>query len=203
VTARPTAPTGEQIGRRALSGSPSTTGDGARGDGVGRWPRRVYREADNLTERLLTLCAACSERHDEVYEAALAISLERFGDETLAVNHWLQVQAESPRGDAVARVRDADGAPGLRSPATRTRSAPWSAPLPTSMPWPFIARTAPATRCSGEVIEELNERNPQIAARAADAPDALASLPVAAATPCARNSSAWPRCRPCPATSTR
>ncbi|MEM6774699.1 MAG: aminopeptidase N, partial [Pseudomonadota bacterium] len=98
------AATGEQIGRRALAGVALDYAATAGAEGVSR-ARTVYEDSDNLTERLVALRVLLREAQESVYEAALEDFYQRFGHETLAVNHWLQLQAESPRGDSLARVR--------------------------------------------------------------------------------------------------
>jgi len=157
------AATGEQIGRRALAGVALDFAATAASRGV-ELARSVYADADNLTERLVALRCLLREADAAVYEALLADFLDRFGHETLAVNHWLQLQAESPRGDALRRVRALMEHPvyDARNPnkirAVVGSFANLNAPA-------FHREDGAGYALLSEVVEALNERNPQIASR--------------------------------------
>ena len=159
----PYAPEGEQIGRRALANVAldylSTTGKEAL-DLV----EAHYRNADNLTDRLVALRAL--QREDDGTRAAALLEdfYERFGDEALAVNHWLQLQAENPRDDAVERVKALMEHPAYdsRNPNKIRAVVGGFSNLNASN---FHRKDGAGYALLGSVIEELNERNPQIASR--------------------------------------
>ena len=159
----PYAPNGEQIGRRSLANVALDYWATASAEGIDL-AERVYRESDNLTERLAALRCLLRLADEPRYEALLGDFYERFRHETLAINHWLQLQAESPRGDALGRVRgllehpayDPDNPNRIRAVIGAFASADTIA---------FHRRDGAGYRFLGEMIEALDKRNPQIAAR--------------------------------------
>ena len=159
----PYAPSGEQIGRRALANVALDYWATASAEGVDL-AERVYRESDNLTERLAALRALLRLAAPSRYEALLSDFYQRFRHETLAINHWLQIQAESPRGDALGRVRAL-----LKHPAydpdnpNKIRAVIGSFASANTIT--FHRRDGAGYRFLGEMIAVLDERNPQIAAR--------------------------------------
>ena len=159
----PYAATGAQIGRRALS--MVALDYWATAQEAGREAAAtLYREADNLTERLATLRIMLREGGEAVADAALGDFFARFGNETLAVNHWLQIQAESPRGDALARVRGLMEHPAYdRANPNKIRAVVGTFANLNALA--FHREDGAGYALLGEVIEELNERNPQIASR--------------------------------------
>ena len=124
----------------------------------------AHAQADNLTVRLSALRTLVRQGNDELVERALNDFYERFGGETLAVNHWLQVQAESPRGNAIDRVRslmeheayDANNPNKIRALVGTFANANTVS---------FHRVDGAGYRFLGQTIEALNERNPQIASR--------------------------------------
>lgn len=153
---------GEQIGRRALANVAldyyATSGT----EGL-LLAKRAYYDADNLTDRLVALRIVV--RQAEADSAALLEDFyTRFGNETLAVNHWLQVQAEATSGDAVARVREL-----MRHPAYDRRNPNKIRAVVGTFAninaVNFHREDGAGYALLAEVIEELNERNPQIASR--------------------------------------
>jgi len=159
----PYAATGEQIGRRALSMVALDYWATAREDGR-EAAAALYREADNLTERLAALRIMLREGEEAVTEAALSDFLTRFGEETLAVNHWLQIQAECPRGDALARVRGLMQHP-VYDGANPNKIRAVVGTFANVNTLGFHREDGAGYALLGGVVEELNERNPQIASR--------------------------------------
>ena len=159
----PYAPSGEQIGRRALAGVALDYAATAGGAGIAA-AEALYGDSDNLTERLVALRCLLREADESVADAALADFYRRFRHETLAMNHWLQLQAESSRGDAVARVRGlmAHEAYDRRNP-NKIRAVVGTFANANAVS--FHRADGAGYALLGEVVEELNERNPQIAAR--------------------------------------
>ncbi|MFK7831053.1 MAG: aminopeptidase N [Congregibacter sp.] len=154
---------GEQIGRRALANVALDYLASAGAHGVDLAADQ-YRDADNLTERLVALRAVLRQGDESLGTKLLADFFTRFGDEALAVNHWLQLQAESPRGDAVARVRSLMSHPAYdaRNPNKIRALVGGFANLNAVG---FHREDGAGYQLLGSVIEELNERNPQIASR--------------------------------------
>jgi aminopeptidase N len=156
-------PLGEQIGRRALSGIALDYWTAA-GRDEGELAVEVYRSADNLTERLVALRCLCREADEALTQSLLDDFFERFGDETLAVNHWLQIQAENPTGDALGRVRGLLGHPAYDAGnPNKIRSLVGTFANANAVGFHRIDGAGYAFLAS--VIEDLNERNPQIASR--------------------------------------
>ena len=154
---------GGQIGRRALSGVALDYWTTAGHDG-GDLAVAVYRGADNLTDRLAALRCLSREAEEDITEGLLHDFFERFGSETLAVNHWLQVQAESPRGDALARIHRLQEHPAYdRNNPNKIRALIGT--FANANPVAFHRDDGAGYAFLGGVIEELNERNPQIASR--------------------------------------
>jgi aminopeptidase N len=154
---------GEQIGRRALANVALDYLASADADGVAL-AMTHYRDADNLSNRLAALRAVLREGNEALAEELLADFYSRFSAEALAMNHWLQVQAESTGGDAVARVRRL-----MQHPAYDARNPNKIRALIGTFANANIVRfhreDGEGYRLLGSVIEELNERNPQIASR--------------------------------------
>jgi aminopeptidase N len=157
------AASGEQIARRALCNialdylASATEGGGQRAIAH-------YEDADNLTNRLVALRAVQREVAGDAAEHLLDDFYRRFSHETLAVNHWLQIQAENTRGDAVQRVHKLmeHAAYDDRNPnkirAVIGTFSNLNAPG-------FHREDGAGYRLLADVIEQLNERNPQIASR--------------------------------------
>ncbi|MGN8157293.1 aminopeptidase N [Salinisphaera sp. RV14] len=66
---------------------------------------RVYDAADNMTDRMAAL-NALQELPGADRDAVRADFAQRFADEPLVMDKWLRLQAATPDGDTVARVRD-------------------------------------------------------------------------------------------------
>lgn len=159
----PYAASGEQIGRRALANIALDYLASANTDGVAL-AQRVYEGADNLTNRLAALRTLLRRGDDDLVDSLLNDFYTRFGGETLAVNHWLQIQAESPRGDAIERVRklmDHEAYDGNNPNKIRALIGTFANANAVTFHrvdgagYGFLAQT----------IEDLNEKNPQIASR--------------------------------------
>jgi aminopeptidase N len=156
-------PEGAQIARRALCNVALDYCASAAPAGV-ELAAAHYREADNLTDRLSALRALLREADDARCDELLADFYGRFGHEALAVNHWLQIQAESPRGDAVARVRALMSHPAYDARNPNKIRAVVGA-FANSNAVSFHREDGAGYALLAEVVGELNRRNPQIAAR--------------------------------------
>ncbi|MDP5070605.1 MAG: aminopeptidase N, partial [Congregibacter sp.] len=157
------APSGEQIGARALANVALdylVTGD-QKGVSVAA---DYYHAADNLTNRLVALQAVLREGDPDLGAVLLEDFYTRFGAEALAVNHWLSVQAQSSSGDAISRVRALMNHPAYdsRNP-NKIRSLIGGFANGNAVH--FHREDGQGYRLLGEVIETLNEQNPQMASR--------------------------------------
>ena len=153
---------GEQIGRRALANVAldyyATSGE----QGLAL-ANEAYYSADNLTDRLVALRIMVREDATGA-EALLQDFYTRFGNETLAVNHWLQVQAEATSGDAIDRIRQlmSHEAYDARNP-NKIRAVVGGFSNINAVN--FHREDGAGYALLADVVEELNERNPQIASR--------------------------------------
>jgi len=159
----PYAATAQQVGQRALS-LIALDYWSASGRDEGALAAEVYGAADNVTERLAALRCVLRVGPQGGVEQLLEDFLERFGHETLAVNHWLQIQAENPGGDAVERVRRLMDHPAY-DPGNPNKIRALVGTFANANAVAFHRPDGEGYALLGEVIEGLNERNPQIAAR--------------------------------------
>lgn len=165
-TRRVTAPyraTGEQIGARALANVALDYLVSADSSNLSS-AVEYYFAADNLSNRLVALRAVLREGDEALSTQLLDDFYARFSKESLAMNHWLSVQAESTRGDAIARVRAL-----MKHPAydannpNKIRSLVGSFSNANAVQ--FHRADGEGYRLLGEVVETLNQQNPQIASR--------------------------------------
>ncbi|WOJ94374.1 aminopeptidase N [Congregibacter variabilis] len=162
VTA-PYAAIGEQIGARALANVALdylATGDE---QGVSL-AAQYYFSADNLTNRLVALRTVLREGDAALGDSLIDDFYARFKDETLAMNHWLSVQAENTSGDSIARVRALMEHPAYDSRNPNKIRALIGA-FANANAVHFHKHDGAGYRLLGEVVETLNEQNPQIASR--------------------------------------
>ena len=157
------AASGEQIGRRALCNLALDYAAAAGAAGVDAAAAH-YRAADNLTDRLAALRALLREADEPLCASLLEDFHARFGQEALALNQWLQVQAESPRGDALARVRALMQHPAY-DPRNPNKIRAVVGTFAGANAVSFHRRDGAGYAFLADVVEALNERNPQIAAR--------------------------------------
>ncbi len=154
---------GSQIGRRSLA-SIALDYWATAGEAGLSLVEEVYHTSDNLTERLVALRCLIRLADEQRYEGVLHDFYERFHQESLALNHWFQLQGESPRGDAIARVRKllSHEAYDSNNP-NKIRALIGSFANINAVS--FHRQDGAGYAILGEVIEALNERNPQIASR--------------------------------------
>jgi aminopeptidase N len=157
------APSGAQIGRRALANVALDYAVAA-GGSARELAERHYRDADNLTDRLAALGALQRDGDEDLARSLLEDFYQRFGDETLAVNHWLQLQAQNPRGDVVARIRELMAHPAFdaRNP-NKLRAVVGTFASHNLVG--FHRDDGAGYALLGEVVEALNASNPQMASR--------------------------------------
>ncbi|PLW82633.1 aminopeptidase N [Kineobactrum sediminis] len=163
VTSAPFAPTAEQIGARSLRNMclDYLALDGAEGLQLAQ---SQFDTATNMTDRLAALQAIAQHGPDQQRDAALARFYADWEQETLVVNQWLQVQAAMPVADALERVRALLAHPAfdIRNP-NKVRSLIGA--FSNANPVNFHRADGEGYRLLADIIEQLDSRNPQIAAR--------------------------------------
>ncbi len=123
-----------------------------------------FDKATNLTDRLAALRDICFAGDDTQREGALARFYERWQDEALVVNQWLQLQAVIPDEQALDRVQalTQHQAFDIRNPnKVRALIGAFAAQNAVN----FHRRDGAGYRLLGTTIEQLNALNPQIASR--------------------------------------
>ncbi len=120
--------------------------------------------ADNLTDRLAALRAVAFYGDASSRQAVLSEFYDRWQHETLVVNQWFQVQAMIVDGDCVARVRrlmdrgDFD----LQNP-NKVRAVVGA--FANANPVGFHRADGAGYALLTDVVAEINDFNPQLAAR--------------------------------------
>lgn len=123
-----------------------------------------FADADNMSDRLAALQALASHGSAAQRDAALEWFYQDWQHETLVVNQWLQVQATLPAPDTLERVQRL-----LQHPAFDSRNPNKLRALIgafcSANPVNFHRADGAGYRFLADRIEELDSRNPQIAAR--------------------------------------
>jgi aminopeptidase N len=177
--AGPYAPSGSQIGRRSLRNT-CLAYLATRGE-TGLAPARAqFAAADNLTDRLTALRALAAEGDEATRAEYLDAFYDAWQHEVLAVNQWLQLQVTLDLGDAVERARSlmAHAAFDLANP-NKVRAVVGAFAAGNLVH--FHRADGAGYRLLGEVVEALNTRNPQLAARLLTPLTKWRSLPARAA----------------------
>ncbi|WP_374326838.1 aminopeptidase N [Azonexus sp.] len=161
------APDSEQAGRRALRNLCLSYLLELDSDALRRMAYAQFREADNMTDQFAALAAlanvnaaVCVQR-----EQALAEFYERWKDEALVVDKWLQVQSTSRRPDTLATVKALTQHPAFDAGNPNKIYAlirAFGANLVR-----FHAADGSGYAFMAERILLLHERNPQVASRLA------------------------------------
>ena len=157
------APLGAQIGARSLRNTCLAYLACGGGEGLDR-ARTQLAAADNLTDRLAALRALAAEGDEATRERSLAEFYEAWQHEVLTVNQWLQLQATLDLDDAVERVRGLMAHPAFDLGNPNKVRALIGAFAGANLVH-FHRSDGAGYRLLGEVVETLNTRNPQIAAR--------------------------------------
>ncbi len=154
---------GEQIGNRALRNLCLDYLACANSDYLGL-ARDQFGAADNITDRLAALRALVFYGGEKDWSKPLQRFYEDWKDETLAINQWFTVQALMPGDGAVERVRELMGHADfdLRNP-NKVRALVGA--FAGQNPLQFHRADGAGYRLLGEVVEQLNDSNPQMAAR--------------------------------------
>jgi aminopeptidase N len=123
-----------------------------------------FRQARNMTDRLAALRSIAFYGEETQRETALQAFYTDWSHDSLVVNQWLGVQAVTPAGDAVARVKELMRHPGfeLRNP-NKVRALVGA--FASQNPVHFHRRDGAGYRLLADVVQQLDSVNPQIAAR--------------------------------------
>jgi aminopeptidase N len=157
------APDAEQIGARSLRNTCLDYLALAGEEGLALAAAQ-FADASNMSDRLAALQALAYHGSAAQRDATLAWFYEDWQHETLVVNQWLQVQATLPGADTLERVQRL-----LQHPAFDSRNPNKLRALVgafcSANPVNFHRADGAGYRFLADQIEELDARNPQIAAR--------------------------------------
>ncbi|MBH3119968.1 aminopeptidase N [Serratia ureilytica] len=122
-----------------------------------------YRQADNMTDSLAALSAAVAAQLP-CRDALLAAFDERWHQDGLVMDKWFVLQGSSPSADVLSKVRALlqHRSFSLSNP-NRTRSLIGG--FASGNPAAFHAADGSGYQFLVEILSDLNQRNPQIAAR--------------------------------------
>ncbi|CAI1547242.1 Aminopeptidase N [Serratia ficaria] len=122
-----------------------------------------YRQADNMTDSLAALAAAVAAQLP-CRDALLAAFDERWHQDGLVMDKWFVLQGSSPAADVLSKVRALlqHRSFSLSNP-NRTRSLIGG--FASGNPAAFHAADGSGYQFLAEILSDLNQRNPQIAAR--------------------------------------
>ncbi|MNZ95761.1 Aminopeptidase N [compost metagenome] len=122
-----------------------------------------YRQADNMTDSLAALAAAVAAQLP-CRDALLTAFDERWHQDGLVMDKWFVLQATSPAADVLTKVRSLlkHRSFSLSNP-NRTRSLIGG--FASANPAAFHAADGSGYQFLAEILSDLNQRNPQIAAR--------------------------------------
>jgi aminopeptidase N len=134
--------------------------------GAGR-ARGQFDSADNMTDRMAALRALVLAGHDGATDALEAFE-RRYRDDALVMDKWFAVQAMKPHGETVEQLAE------LRSHSAFRMTNPNKVRAVFGMfamhnPVAFHRADGAGYRVVGEALNELDELNPQVAARLATA----------------------------------
>ncbi|BDA83726.1 aminopeptidase N [Aureimonas sp. SA4125] len=167
VDRAPFSPDAASAGRRALSSvlldfllAASNSPDRA---------AEQYRAADNMTEQLTALTLLCHRfPEDAATRDALADFYRRFEGNALVIDKWFSLQATAPSATALQTVRGLAGHPAFRL-ANPNRARALIGAFAAGNQVGFNRADGAGYAFVAEMIQALDELNPQIAARIATA----------------------------------
>ncbi|MFY8113456.1 MAG: DUF3458 domain-containing protein, partial [Rhabdaerophilum sp.] len=163
----PFSPDGTSAGRRALRAQLLRYIVAAEPEGGARMALHQYERADNMTDRVAALTALLPCEGQE-RETALAAFEKTYGEDALILDMWFGLQARVPGPGSVARVRALTGHPKFTL-ANPNRARALIATFANGNLRGFHAADGSGYQLVAEIIDALDARNPQIAARMATA----------------------------------
>lgn len=126
--------------------------------------QRQFSQADNMTDQFAALSAAVNGHADSVRESCLTAFYQQWQHDPLVVNQWLAVQSASEKAGSLTQVRALLAHPAfdLRNPnKVRAVLATFAAQNQRH----FHQADGSGYELLADYILQLDERNPQIAAR--------------------------------------
>ncbi|WP_284178665.1 aminopeptidase N [Rhabdaerophilum sp. SD176] len=163
----PFSPDGTSAGRRALRAQLLRYIVAADPEGGARVALGQYEQANNMTDRVAALTALLPCEGPE-REAALAAFEKAYGADALILDMWFALQARVPGSGSVARVRALTAHPKFTL-ANPNRARSLIATFANGNLRGFHAADGSGYQLVAEIIDALDARNPQIAARMATA----------------------------------
>ncbi|MCZ8375018.1 MAG: aminopeptidase N [Beijerinckiaceae bacterium] len=163
----PFSPDGTSAGRRALRAQLLRYLVAADPEAGARIALGQYEQANNMTDRVAALTALLPCEGPE-RETALAAFEKAYGSDALILDMWFALQARVPGPGAVARVRALTGHPKFTL-ANPNRARSLIATFANGNLRGFHAADGSGYQLVAEIIDALDARNPQIAARMATA----------------------------------
>jgi aminopeptidase N len=128
-----------------------------------------FRTADNMTEQFAALTMLCHRfREDDATRDALAAFYSRFETNALVIDKWFSLQATVPSPSALATVRALTAHPAFRL-ANPNRARALIGAFAAGNQIAFNRADGAGYAFVAEMIQALDELNPQVAARIATA----------------------------------
>ncbi|RST87230.1 aminopeptidase N [Aquibium carbonis] len=161
----PFTPDAASAGRRSLRNmllDYLSSGPGATGRAAAQ-----YRDAGNMTDRSAALSVLVMRHPDAAdTKAALADFETRFGDDALVMDKWFQIQAAAPGAGALETVRTLTTHPGF-SIANPNRVRSLIGTFSSANQTGFHRADGEGYRFFADIVLQVEQRNPQVAARLA------------------------------------
>ena len=161
-TRAPYAPDGEQVGQRSLKNACLALLATLEEDGP-HFAQQQYEEADNLTDRLAAL-AALTHNQCAGADEAIADFDKRYRCQPLVIDKWFALQAMSPNGTALPRIKELMRHP-MFSITNPNRIRALVGSFATGNPSQFHRLDGAGYQFVTKLVIELDEINPQVAAR--------------------------------------
>ncbi len=129
--------------------------------------RRQFEAADNMTDRMAALRALVLAGHEGADEALKAFE-QRYRDDALVMDKWFSVQVMRPHGSAVETIAELKQHPAFRMTNPNKVRAVIGV-FAMHNPVAFHRADGAGYQLVGEALDELDDLNPQVAARLATA----------------------------------
>jgi aminopeptidase N len=128
---------------------------------------RQFEAADNMTDRMAALRALVLGGHDRAGDALAAFEA-RYRDDALVMDKWFSVQAMRPHDSTVEAIAELESHPAFRmTNPNKVRAVIGTFAMHN--PVAFHRADGAGYRLVGKALHELDQLNPQVAARLATA----------------------------------
>ncbi|MGL6147478.1 MAG: aminopeptidase N [Plesiomonas sp.] len=125
--------------------------------------RKQYETANNMTDALAALSAAVSAELP-CRDALMTHFADKWQHDGLVMDKWFMLQATSPAANVLATVRTVMQHPAF-SLANPNRTRSLIGAFASANPAAFHAKDGAGYQFLGDILAELNSRNPQVASR--------------------------------------